>query len=730
MIFQGLKAKILTLTVGIIVLSFGVMVLLVIKDEEKILLKERRRAVELMAEPILHTIYKDMLEERADMPRFLIAGLKTIKDVERVQLIRSNGVEEAFQDYKTLKAVKEEFGELKPEWIVDHPNKATNVAEGIWSPEFKAALLKFNEGHKDSIYYIEEADGKSLFTYLVPIEFRQKCSSCHAEEEEARGILMISTSLDEMYGALSGSRNKWIIFGAVTVVIVVTVLGFLIRAIITAPVDRTVVMLKAISEGKGDLTRRLDITSKDEIGMLGAWFNNFVEGMQVMVKGIFAVSSEVSAASKKVEKSSQDILTSVQKQLKAADETAGSIEEMDVSIKSVAEDAEALNISSKKVSASAKAMNASTEEVKSHNEKLFISATSTAASINEIAVSINEVASHVDTLFEKTGEVVNSIMQIGGKVKEVEKYSAEQAELAERVRADAEDIGMASVVKVGEGIERVNKEMAGTQAVINRLGERSKEIGNILIVINEFADTTHLLALNATILAAQAGEHGKGFAVVARQVKELASKTTNSTKEISELINQVQNEVSVAVESMDNSSKQVEEGVRLSRDAEQGLSKILESAKLSLDKAKLIENSTTEQASGLEHVTDAAKMISEMVGEIKRAADGQSIAAKEILKDTVQMREFMEKVKASTGVQSVESKQVSEAIFRVAEKIVRVAETTSEQMMLSERMVSAMVTVKKVAEDNATLAFGLDKTVREMNKLSDSLRSNVGNFKT
>ncbi|MBI5810875.1 MAG: hypothetical protein HZB21_06795, partial [Deltaproteobacteria bacterium] len=101
---QGLKAKILTLTIGLSLIGLGILIYMVIKEEEKNLLKERMRASELMAQPILHTIYKDMLDERADIPRFLIIGLKTIKGVERVQIIRSNGVEEAFQDHKTLKS--------------------------------------------------------------------------------------------------------------------------------------------------------------------------------------------------------------------------------------------------------------------------------------------------------------------------------------------------------------------------------------------------------------------------------------------------------------------------------------------------------------------------------------------------------------------------------------------------------------------------------------------------
>lgn len=727
---HGLKAKILNLTIGLSLLGFGVLVFLVIKEEEKSLLRERMKASELMAQPILHTIYKDMLDERADMPRFLMDGLKTIKGVERVQIIRSNGVEEAFQDHKTLNAVKAEFGELKEEWLVYHPNKLNNIARGIENPEFKKALQSFNMGNKEAVYYQEKEGERSLFTYLVPIAARPKCSSCHKHEEAARGVLMITTSLEQMYGALADSRDKWIFYGVLTVAGMTVILGFLVSGVITRPIDRTLVMLKAIAEGKGDLTKRLDISSDDEIGMLGKWFNKFVEGLQHMVKEIFGISGQVSSASKEIEDSSREIIGAVQKQLEAAEDTSVSIKEMDASIKTVAEEADSLNVSSQEVAGSAQTMAASVDEVKVNIEKLFYSASSTTSSINEIAISINQVASHVDELFKKTEEVVSSIIEIGSKVKEVENYSRIQAELAEKVREDAEDLGLSSVVKTKEGIEKVAEEVASTALVIDRLGNRSKEIGKILTVINDIADTTHLLALNATILAAQAGEHGKGFAVVARQVKDLATKTTASTKEIAGLISQVQGEVSVAVDSMRSSSEKVEDGVKLSRDAQEALTKILDSTRRSFDMAKMIEKATIEQTKGAGQITNASQMISNMVGDIKNAANEQSSAAREILKDTVQMKEFMEKVKLSTIEQARETKRVSEAIFKVAEKIKRVADATSEQMVFSKRIITSVETVRSAGEDNAALAARLEKTVKEMNRQAETLRSTVGNFKT
>ena len=269
-------------------------------------------------------------------------------------------------------------------------------------------------------------------------------------------------------------------------------------------------MLKDIAEGKGDLTRRLEVTSKDEIGMLGFWFNNFVTGLQSMFSDIFLVSTEVSSASKKIEGSSHGILTSVQKQLKAAEEVAASIEEMDNSIKSVAEDSNALNTSSKKVSTSAQTVYASVDDVKFNNEKLFASTANTASAAHEIAFSINEVAGFIEGLLERTAETLNSIIVVEENIKTVEGHSLAQGELAGKLLNESEDLGMDSIAKIRDNVEQVSQDVTGTTEMIERLGQRSKEISSALSVINDFAETTHLLALNATILAAQAGEHGKG----------------------------------------------------------------------------------------------------------------------------------------------------------------------------------------------------------------------------
>ena len=278
---QGLKGKILNLTVGLSLIGFGIFVFLVIREEEKSLLRERLNASELMAQPILHTIYKDMLDERADMPRFLINGLKTIKGVERVQIIRGNGVEEAFKDLKTINEVKKTHDEgIRPEWLVDHPDEPQNRAKGIDTAEFMAAFKEFREGWtQDAKFYIDRSGPEPLLTYLQPIEKKKGCKECHSGEG-ARGILMITTPLSGMYAMLEKTRNQWILTGILAIAAGAALLSLLIKKTVTGPIKDHVQVIKRIAEGKGGITGRVNVSSDDELGYLATAFNNMLDTLE------------------------------------------------------------------------------------------------------------------------------------------------------------------------------------------------------------------------------------------------------------------------------------------------------------------------------------------------------------------------------------------------------------------------------------------------------------------
>ncbi|GEM_PF-5847105 len=287
---NSILAKILGVVISIMVIGFGGLIYIVLEHERNDLLIKMGKTSRLTAEPVLIAIYKDMLEERTDVARHLMENIKTIKGAERVQVIRNNGVEEAFQDFKTLKAVEKEYGELKPEWVKDHPDKKVNVAEGIDNIEFKEAVRLFNKGKKEGISYIEEYNGKRLFTYLAPIEKKTTCKRCHTAVEQARGILMVSTSMEDVYAAISSNMAHWITYGFFTIAGVSILLTFVVRNIVR-PLKTMTSTAKEIADGNYSIS--IPVYTSDEVGFLSEAFNKMAVEIKARIMELKMLSAAI-----------------------------------------------------------------------------------------------------------------------------------------------------------------------------------------------------------------------------------------------------------------------------------------------------------------------------------------------------------------------------------------------------------------------------------------------------
>ncbi|MCK5235707.1 MAG: HAMP domain-containing protein, partial [Deltaproteobacteria bacterium] len=511
MLKKSLLSKILLTVIAINILGFSALIYKVIKAEEKNTLIEKAKSSELMAKPILHALYQNMLDQRADMARYLIDGTKAIEGVERVQVVRANGREEAFQDLKTIKKVEATLGTQNPDWRVNHPDNKDNVAKGVDDPRF-IKFLEESLSNKltDSTYYTEIVNGHRMQTYLMPIIKRDACNVCH-QGLDGNGILMITSNIEDVYDTIAWNTKKWLFFGLVTIVLISLILTLLVRRIVTAPIGDTRDMLQEIAQGRGDLTKRLSVKSEDEVGTLSLWFNRFMEGMQDMIKEVVSTATRVLMSSASIKESTNGIKNAVQAQIFAVEETHNSITKMDGSIKDVSANAENLLVVAENASASTLELSATISDVAESVQHLSLSVGDTASAINEIAASLHQVSTHIDTLYNESESVASTSTEMDSTIKEVSMHTREQAELADKVKANASTIGIAAVDKTIKGIENIRSHVNQTSEVIDRLGERSSDIGHIVGVIDEVAETTNLLALNATILAAQAGKHGKGF---------------------------------------------------------------------------------------------------------------------------------------------------------------------------------------------------------------------------
>ncbi|MGY2337755.1 methyl-accepting chemotaxis protein [Pseudomonas sp. SDO5532_S415] len=233
-----------------------------------------------------------------------------------------------------------------------------------------------------------------------------------------------------------------------------------------------------------------------------------------------------------------------------------------------------------------------------------------------------------------TSEVATAITEMAATVQEVAHHSAQTAEAAQKADGSAAS-GRAVVEQMVGTIQQLYDDIGKAAEVIQALAADTSSIGGILDVIRSIADQTNLLALNAAIEAARAGEQGRGFAVVADEVRNLAKRTQDSTQEIQDMIMRLQEGAKQAVCVMDQSRSQAEAGSRQADDA----------------------------GHALENITHANRVISEMAVQIASAAEEQAVVAHDISQRIEQIRELASH--NATGSDQVSS--ASEGVARLAE---------------------------------------------------------------
>lgn len=241
-------------------------------------------------------------------------------------------------------------------------------------------------------------------------------------------------------------------------------------------------------------------------------------------------------------------------------------------------------------------------------------------------------------------QVASAIEEMSATVIEVASNTSQAAEFAKKA-TDMAIKGGDIVSRTVHGMQSIAKSVEESANTIEELGRNSDQIGEIITVINDIADQTNLLALNAAIEAARAGEHGKGFAVVADEVRKLAERTTKATKEIREKIELIQDRTAGAVESMNSGRKDVDAGVGFATEAGVSLTNIVEIVKNVSNMINQIAAAEEQQSaaageisSNMESIANVSKEASGSVKDTSNAANELSKIASELQAMTSQFK--------------------------------------------------------------------------------------------
>jgi methyl-accepting chemotaxis protein len=264
---------------------------------------------------------------------------------------------------------------------------------------------------------------------------------------------------------------------------------------------------------------------------------------------------------------------------------------------------------------------------------------------NDIRALTTQVLAATEQQASGAAEQAAAVTQTSATVEELAQTSKQiadnsqaVAQIAERTLASAEE-GMQTVADTADGIEDIRLSNQASSDRILQLGERSQEIGRVLVIIDDIAEQTKILALNAAIEAARAGEAGKGFSVVAEEIRKLADSVTESTSEIGRVVREIQSSSSSLVMSTEKASKKVDEGKLLARRTADSLDTIVQQVEETTDSAKQISIATQQQRTASDQVVismremaqvatqsaEASRQIQSAITELNRLADSLAL---------------------------------------------------------------------------------------------------------
>lgn len=247
----------------------------------------------------------------------------------------------------------------------------------------------------------------------------------------------------------------------------------------------------------------------------------------------------------------------------------------------------------------------------------------------ELSATAEEMSRGAQTLASRTTQTAAAVEEMNATVAEVAGNSGRAAQMAQTTVGTASD-GRTVVSETIAGMEKISEAVTQSAAIMAALGKSSDQIGEIVRVIEDIADQTNLLALNAAIEAARAGEQGRGFAVVADEVRKLAERTTKATKEIGDMIRQIQHDTKGAVSAMEEGTTKVKGGVSLVNRTGDALVKIVEMVTQSADMIRQIAVAADQQSAATQHIAQDLESVAKVTKESEAGATESAKASQDL----------------------------------------------------------------------------------------------------
>jgi methyl-accepting chemotaxis protein len=477
----------------------------------------------------------------------------------------------------------------------------------------------------------------------------------------------------------------------------------------------------------GDLRPGRIWESEDELGDLARSFERMAGSLRQTLRRVAEAADRVEQSSVALSPVSEGVATVSAAQVESMEQAAGSMEEIDAQVRGIANSSTSLNEAVEESSSSVLELGAAGHQLNETAVSLHESVEEVSTSIEQLTRSVSQVTSTTESLSEAAEETSASMEEMASSLREVDASALETSRLSEEVVGRAES-GQEKVRETIEGMERIQEATETAEQVIRGLHGRTVEIGAIVDVIDDVADETNLLALNAAIIAAQAGEQGRAFSVVADEIKDLAERVLASTKEIGGLISAVQTEATKATSAIEEGTASVANGVERSAEAGMALEAITKASRESGTRMAGIVNAVQAQSQAAVHVVELMEKVRDGVGQIREASVEQNRGHNVLSQSSVTMRNVAQQVRGTTEEQARGASRIRDSIEGVRVVVEQINGALHEQSQATASALSELEAVQTRTAKNEESALTLDEVTKVLQKHAEMLRDEVGRF--
>jgi methyl-accepting chemotaxis protein len=536
----------------------------------------------------------------------------------------------------------------------------------------------------------------------------------------------LSADLEKSTENYIGKRISAIILISTLIALIILVITIIITSLIVRPLHRAVKFAQDVSSG--DLSRNLHEPINDEVGVLAASLNAMVSGLGQLFEKIHTASSELFDVSRTVSITSEKVSKETQIQTDSIAHSSSAINEISQATQNILSDVTNLSLSNHSTHSSVNEMVASISEIVNFSERLTNLSDEVNVSISAINNSIQTLDSNIENLNNKASETSSSITLLEDSAMIIQQKSLTTLHLAEQATkyaASGQDTVKATITSMNE--IRTSSKIAFD--VIADLSASAEDIGAILTVINEINDRITLLALNARIISAQAGESGNAFGVVASEFKSLSLQTGQSTLEISQKIERVQSQTKMAVEAIRKTELVVSKGESLSCLSGEALDKIVAAVRQTSQEMDAIAISTEMQRNGSNQITEAVKNVFTSLHQIAEASHELKQESIHIISNSEQMTYMADNVSRAIKENESAAKHISNASENITLMIEQIRTNCEAETVESSRILNAMEEINSTLISNLASAESASHASNMLIHQVEILISAVNQFK-